>query len=91
MNNEQLKRLDANKVAIPVKSTGKQLYSILRSTPPPIESAIARDFAKQGSLSGRCLQPTVSTKFNDLPFSLRAADKLQTFITNLMKHIFQTI
>ena len=29
--------------------------------------------------------------FNNLPFSLRAADKLQAFKTTFLKYIFQTI
>ena len=37
------------------------------------------------------LNHAISTRFNNLPFSLRATDKLQTFKTNLLKHIFQTI
>ena len=37
------------------------------------------------------LNHAVSTKFNNLPFLLRATDKLRTFKTNLLKHIFQTI
>ena len=37
------------------------------------------------------LNHTVLTRFNNLPFSLRATNKLQTFKTNFLKHIFQTI
>ena len=37
------------------------------------------------------LNHAVSSRFNNLPFSFRATDKLQTFKTNLLKHIFQTI
>ena len=37
------------------------------------------------------LNHAVSTGLNDLPFSLRATYKLDTFKTNLLKQIFQTI
>ena len=37
------------------------------------------------------LNYAVSTRLNNLPFLLRATDKLQTFKTVRLKHIFQTI
>ena len=37
------------------------------------------------------LNHAVSNRFNNVPLSLRATDKLQNVKTNLLKRIFQTI
>ena len=65
-----------------------QIYQIFFASN---ESRLPKHDQKLQLIPMDSLNHAVSTRFNNLPFLLRATDKLKNVKTNLLKHIFQTI